>query len=345
MNKKEELPLVSLLVAIRNEANFIGDCLTSIIEQDYPSDRLEVIILDGNSTDNSWEIAENLIVGKDNILLIENPKQIQAAAWNLGLDICKGEIISIVSGHVRLSKDYVSNAVDTLKRTDADLVGGTVRSVSSGFIGDAIAIAMSHPFGVGDASFRFTDIEQETDSVFMGFCYRSIYEKIGKFDEELVRNQDDEFSYRLKKFGGRIVCNPSIKSQYFSRNTISSLWKQYYQYGYWKVRVLQKHPAQMRLRQFVPLAFVLALISTLLLTLMFKWGYILLTLVIGSYVFTNLIVSIKIEAKKGWKFFSIFPLIFLTLHLSYGVGFLIGLFKFWNRWQDKIGKVYPIKAG
>ena len=326
------MPLISLLVAVRNESRFIEDCLQSILDQTYSQEQLEVIILDGGSSDGTWEIAERLIKGHPNFKLIENSKVTQSAAWNMGIEICNGEIISIVSGHVTLAPDYVAQAVETLQRTSADLVGGTIRAVSATNVGQAIALALSHPFGVGGARHRYTEYEQQTDSVFMGFCHRSLYEKIGGYDEELVRNQDDEFSYRLTKSGGRIICNPDIISYYHSRSTYKSLWKQYFQYGFYKVRVLQKHHRQMRPRQFVPLAFVLALFAALLLAFLIPWGWIALVGLVGVYTLANLGISASIAAREGWRYFWPLPLAFATIHLSYGLGFFAGLFKFWNRW-------------
>ena len=336
-------PRVSLLVAMRNEAAYIATCINSLLNQDYPQDLLEVLIYDGQSEDNSRSIAESLIRSRPNFHVVENPKKIQSAAWNLGIEKCKGDIISIVSGHAELSTDYVSRAVETLLRTKADLVGGTVRARNYGLLGEAIAIAISTPFGVGNARFRYTEEEEATDTVFMGFCYKKIYEKIGGYDEELIRNQDDEFSYRLRKGGGKIICNPQIVSFYNNRATLGSLLSQYYKYGYYKVRVLQKHPHQMRMRQYVPPLFVLALFASSLLALVS-----LSSLSIGIpilYLSTNMIASLHTASKRGWKYFFILPIVFSILHLSYGLGFLAGLFKFWNRWGDKVGKVMQFSPG
>lgn len=338
-------PLVSLLVAMRNEAAHIEECIHSILNQDYPQEKIEVFVLDGQSEDDSRKIVEEAIAGKKNYHLLKNQKRIQSAAWNLGVQLSHGDVISIVSGHSKLSSDYVSRAVETLLRTKADMVGGTVRATSSSYTGEAIALAMSTPFGVGNADFRYTEKEQETDTVFMGFCWRTTYEKIGGFDEELVRNQDDEFSYRLRKAGGRIICNPKIISYYNNRATLRSLWSQYYQYGYYKVRVLQKYPRQMSLRQFVPPVFVLALFGSILFALLSIIHYPtsilgLLSLVIPLlYIFANLGASFWTASKHGWRSFPLLSIIFAILHISYGFGFLVGLFKFWNRWGDKTGKV------
>lgn len=339
MDSNLDTPLVSLLVATKDEELFIEECLKSILRQDYPGDSLEVFILDGMSTDNTLKIVNRLIENKLGFSLIENKRVIQSAGWNLGLDLCHGEIISIVSGHVIMDYDYVSKAINTLQRTCADLVGGTVKSINHDAMGKTIALAMSSPFGVGGARFRYTDIEEETDTVFMGFCRREVYEKIGKYDEELVRNQDDEFSYRLRKAGGKIICNPEIKSSYFTRSNLRSLWKQYFQYGFWKVRVLQKHPAQMCLRHFVPPMFILSLIVAILLTLIFPWGWVIFSCLLGSYLLANLSVSLFTARKHGNQNCWSLPLAFATLHVSYGTGFLMGLIRFWDRWNDRLGDV------
>lgn len=339
MPENNKYPLVSLLVAVHNEADYIKGCLQSIIDQDYPKEYLEVIILDGLSQDASFQIAEDFCKGRNNYKLLINPLVIQSSAWNSGVEKSQGEIISIVSGHVELAADYVSKAVETIRRTGADMVGGTVRAKNCGKLGETIALAISLPFGVGGARFRYTDREEETDSVFMGFCHRKVYQEIGGFDEEMIRNQDDEFSYRLLKAGGRIVCNPAIVSHYYNRVTLPGLWHQYFQYGYWKVRVVQKHPRQIRTRQFAPPVFVSALMISFFLSLFISWGVMSLFLIVGSYLLANITASIIAAAQKGWRHLPLLPVCFAILHLSYGIGFLMGLFKFWNRWGDKQGRV------
>lgn len=335
----QNFPFVSLLIPMRNEAQYILACLNSLARQDYPRERFEVIVLDGRSSDQSKALVETFFQEQPIGKLLDNPKRIQAAAWNLGLQAARGEVIGIVSAHCELAPNYISQLVETLHRTRADMVGGPTHADAQGSKAQAIALALNSPFGVGDAAFHYTTREIEVDTVFMGTCWRRTYEEIGGFDEEMVRNQDDEFSYRLREHGGRIICNPAIRSRYFNRASLGSLWKQYFQYGFYKVRVLQKHPRQMSVRQFVPLALVLGLLGAGLFTLLFPWGWIFLALAVGSYLLTNLAASIYTASKKGWKHLPLLPLCFAILHLSYGLGFLAGLFKFWNRWQDKQGKV------
>jgi glycosyltransferase involved in cell wall biosynthesis len=328
---------VSLLIAMRNEAARIGECLESLFRQDYPPDLVEVLIMDGKSTDASWRAVEDLIRGRPNFKLLSNPGMYQSHGWNLGIAQSTGDIIGIVSAHSILAPDYVSKAVETLLSSGADMVGGTMNAIGTTYIASAISLATSSPFGVGDSRFHYTDQEEELDTVYMGLCWRFVYQRIGGFDQDMIRNQDDELSYRLRKIGGRIVCNPAIRSHYYNRASLSALWKQYYQYGCYKVRVMQKHPRQMRPRQFAPPAFVFALIVGIILGLAspLGWGPVL---GLGAvYLGANLIASLITAAGRGWKSLPLLPVIFAILHLSYGLGFLMGLVKFARRWGDKTG--------
>ena len=324
-------PKVSLLVAMRNEAGHIQQCLASILAQDYAAQRLEVLVLDGQSTDGSWQIVERLFKGRPNCHLLPNPRIIQSAGWNVGIQASRGEIIGIVSAHAQLASDYVSRAVETLLRTGADMVGGPMRAHGDGRVGQAVALATSTPLGIGGGRFHYTDREVEVDTVFMGLCRRVTYERIGGFDEEMVRTQDSELSYRLLKHGGRIVCNPAIRSRYYNRSTLAGLWSQYFQYGFWKVRVAQKHPRQMRLRQFVPPTFVAAVLGSTLLVPLAEEGLLVLALLVGSYVLANMVASVWTARKGNWRCLPLLPVVFATLHLSYGLGFLIGLVRFAGR--------------
>ena len=253
------LPRVSLLVAMRNEQRHIEHCLESILAQDYPPELIETLVYDGRSTDASREIAERLIAGRPGWLVADNPGLVQSHGWNLGIERASGDIVGIVSAHAELAPDYVRQAVETLGRTGADLVGGPVHAHGVTYVGAAVAAATSSPFGVGNARAHYTDHEEEVDTVFQGLCLKEMYERIGSFDVEMVRNQDDELSYRLREHGGRIVCNPAIRSVYYNRGTVRTLARQYFNYGFWKVRVMQKLPRQMQGRQFVPASFVVAL--------------------------------------------------------------------------------------
>ena len=342
-SEKSRLPSVTLIIPVRNEAAHLAECLRSVLAQEYDAERLEVLVLDGMSTDNSRQIAEDLVKGRTNCRVLDNTRVIQSAAWNLGIQVANGDLIGIVSAHSVLSTDYVKQVVETHARTGADLVGGPMSAVGQNRTAAAVALATSTRFGMGGAKFHYANREEFVDTVYMGVCRRAVYERVGGFDEELVRDQDDELSYRILGRGGRIVCNPAIRSMYFNRASLTGLVRQYFQYGLWKVRLLQKHPRQMRPRQFVPPFFALSLILSLCLTVLFPWGWIVLAAIAGCYALANLGASAITAAKKGWKYLPLLPLVYAILHLSYGLGFLAGLVKFWNRWGDKKGKVPEFK--
>ena len=274
------------------------------------------------------------------IWLFDNPKQIVPTGMNILIPKANGKILIRVDGHCVIAPDYVSNCVRHLQQDGVDGVGGPMRSIGENFVSQVTALAMSSKFGVGNSSFRTeTGQTKLADTVPFPAYKRAIIEKVGLYDEELVRNQDDEYNYRIREAGGKILLAEDVKSEYYSRGSLEKLWKQYFQYGYWKVRVLQKHPHQMSLRQFVPLGFVLVLILTLLLSFLTPWGWKALLALVGAYLLTNLSASIITGSGQGFKKLLLLPLAFAIIHLSYGLGFLVGLFKFWNRWKDKVGKV------
>jgi succinoglycan biosynthesis protein ExoA len=339
-------PLVSLILPIRNEGANIQRTLQTIVEQDYPADCMEVLIANGMSTDDTYQIIRDFAALhlQMKIQILDNPEKIVPTGINIALREAKGEIIIRVDGHTVLAPDYVRKCVETLQCTHADNVGGRMNAISGNCFGHAVALATSTPFGIGGGKFHYSEKEEWVDTVYMGAWPRKLFEKIGLFDEELVRDQDDEFNYRLRSAGGKILLNPQIKSEYTVRSTPRALWGQYYQYGYWKVRVLQKHPLQMRPRQFIPPVFVFALLASLVTTFVTSWGIWLLMLGAGSYLLANLCASVISAVKRGWKYLPLLPLTFAILHISYGLGFLAGLLKFWNRWGDKTGKT-PVWSG
>jgi len=265
-----EYPPISLLLPIRNESAYIERCLRAVLAQDYPPDRMEILVVDGMSTDGTREIvrkmiAQSLLSSTDRqppVVLLDNLAGIVPTALNIGLRQAKGEIIIRVDGHTVIAPDYVHRCVEALEQSGADNVGGRMHARGENAWGVAVAAATSSPFGVGGARFHYSDEEEWVDTVYMGAWPRPVFWGIGLFDEELVRDQDDEFNYRLREYGGRILLSPKIKSVYLVRGTPQALWRQYYQYGFWKVRVLQKHPLQMRPRQFVPPLFVLSLLAS-----------------------------------------------------------------------------------
>ena len=330
----DNLPFVSIILPVHNEEKFIEKCIQAIQAQDWPQEKMEILVADGMSTDKTVALLIAMKAADKRIRVFCNPGKIVPTGLNILIREAKGEIVVRIDGHTIVAKDYVSRCVQASLESGAENVGGRMRAVGQTHFGKAVSEATSHPFGIGNSRFHYSEKCEEVDSVYMGCWKKSVFENYGMFDEELVRNQDDEHNYRIRERGGKILLYPEIKSIYTVRSSPKALWKQYFQYGYWKVRVLQKHPRQMSLRQFVPPAFVLAILFFSLLALLFSWGWIALLAFLGLYLGVNLAVSLSISSNKGWQLFSGLVLSFLILHLSYGLGFIIGLFKFWNRWDD-----------
>lgn len=336
----QSLPFVSILIPVHNEEAYIDRCLQTVLAQDYPAHLMEVWIADGMSTDGTRKIIADYTRQHANIYLVDNPGRIVPTGLNLLIPKATGNILIRVDGHCVIAPDYVTNCVRHLQEDGVDGVGGPMRTIGEDFKSEAIALAMSSKFGVGNSSFRTeTGQTKLADTVPFPAYTREILRKVGLYDEELVRNQDDEYNYRIREAGGKILLAEDVQSTYYSRGSLAKLWRQYYQYGFWKVRVLQKHPRQMSLRQFVPLVFVLSLILSLVFALVLPFGWILLVVILGLYLLTNLAASLAIAKKEDWRYLRLLPLAYVIIHLSYGSGFLTGLFKFWNRWGDKRGQV------
>jgi glycosyltransferase involved in cell wall biosynthesis len=324
----EHTPLVSVVIPMRNEADHIGACVDAVLAQDYPADRLEVIVVDGDSSDDSVAVLRRYGAG---VRVLRNPSRIVPTAMNIGIAAARGEIIARVDAHTVIAPDYIRIGVEPLQRTAADNVGGLMHAVGGGRTGDAIALAMSSRFGIG-AYFHFAGTDREADTVYMGMYPRRVFERIGLFDEELVRNQDDELNYRLRKAGGRIFLTTRMRSRYQNRQSLKALARQFFQYGWWKVRVLQKHPAQMSLRHFVPPTFLISLIVTVA---MMPWcaaaGWVLLGLG-ATYALAVTGCALSIGRRHGWTGFLPLVAAFGTIHFSWGTGFVMGAVRFGRRW-------------
>lgn len=332
----QKLPVVSVVMPVRNEAAFIAKSLRAVLGQDYPHELLEVVVADGMSTDRTREIVSSFAGGAPRVRLVDNPGRIAPSGLNAAIRHATGEIIVRVDGHCEVSADYVRQCVAHLSEGRAEGVGGPIETVGETVCARAIALAMSSRFGVGGSSFRTVkDREVFTDTLAFPAYRRDVIERVGWFDEELVRNQDDEYNYRLRKLGGRLLLSPLIRSRYYSRASLRSLWRQYFHYGLWKVRVMQKHPAQMRPRQFVPALFVLVLLLLLLPSPFLPYGWAPAAAASAAYVAANLGCSVWLAwRERRWRYALFLPACFAVLHFGYGLGFLAGLLKFRNRWAE-----------
>jgi glycosyltransferase involved in cell wall biosynthesis len=328
-------PPVTVVMAVRNEGRFIDLSVGSVLAQDYPVDRLEVIVADGMSEDGTRERIAALAAAHSNLILIDNPGRIVPTGLNAALRRARGDVIVRVDGHCEIAPDYVRACVRHLLAGEAEGVGGSIETIGETPAAAAIAAAMSSPFGVGGSAFRtVSDRTLYVDTVPFPAYTRAALESTGPFDEELVRNQDDEYNYRLRARGGRILLAQDVRSRYRSRASFRGLWRQYFQYGYWKVRVMQKHPRQMQPRQLVPPLFVLSLLA-LGLAAPF-WSVALRGLVALALIYLTADAVASVRAAGGrWRLLPSIGLAMAILHLAYGTGFVVGLVRFAGRWGSR----------
>lgn len=339
-----EQPFVSVVMPVRDEAAYLARSLGAVLAQDYPPDRFEVIVADGMSADGTREAVKNFQKRDARVRLVDNAGRIAPTGLNAALRVARGRVVVRVDGHCEVAPDYVRRCVECLERERVEGVGGPIETVGETWQARAIAAAMSSSFGVGGAAFRTVKGRRMyVESVAFPAYTREAIERAGLFDEELVRNQDDEYNYRLLALGGRLLLAPEIRSRYYSRGTLGSLRRQYFQYGFWKVRVMQKHARQMRLRQFAPPLFVAVLLTLGALSPFLAAARLALASVMCAYLAANLFASILTARKEGWRLLPLLPAAFATLHLAYGSGFLAGLFRFRKRWRDRIGQVEFLK--
>ncbi|MBU1862194.1 MAG: glycosyltransferase family 2 protein [Candidatus Omnitrophica bacterium] len=322
-------PFVSVIVACRNEEKGIKECVESVIAQDYPQDRLEVLFVDGRSVDRTREIIEGY-TGKHFFLkVIDNPRKNTPAAFNAGIRSSKGDLILFMGAHSIYQKDYVTKCVESSLKYKADNVGGAIktRPYNSSFVAKAIAIVLSHPFGVGNSIFRIGSKKPVwVDTVFGGCYKREVFRQIGLFDEELVRNQDDEFNLRLRRNGGKILLIPEVVSYYYARDSFDKLARMYWQYGYFKPLVMVKLKAVLTWRQLVPAVFVSTLLLAALSSFFLRLGGFFFVGLASFYLFVVLGVSFgeSINRKTiGLFVFLVFA--FFVIHFSYGIGYLFGV--------------------
>ena len=322
---------ISIIVPCRNEERYIKETIRRIVAQEGAGwfFNFELLVLDGKSTDNTVKLVEEEANKNNKVTLLVNEKKTTPAAFNLGIKNASGNYICILGAHAEISKDYLINCLNTIKKIDCDNVGGTWKAKGQGYLGKAIALSFQSSFAVGGARSHKINYEGYVDSVWGGFYKREVFDKIGLFDEELVRNQDDELNLRLIRSGGKIWQSPEIKSWYYPRASIVSLFKQYLQYGYWKVRVIQKHKIPASIRHIVPGAFVGLLAILAVLSPFNKLSLEILAGLLLFYGAANSGASfLACKEPSKWKYIPIMPIIFTAYHFGYGYGFLLGIFDF-----------------
>lgn len=259
ISQEAALPSVGFIIATLDEEHHIEACVQSVLAQDYPSELLQVAVVDGGSTDGTLRIVDAIAASDDRVVLVHNPKRIAASAFNLGARALTSDLISLVSAHSVLSSGYARTLVDAFASSGASLVGGRMRSVvrpGGGPTAEAIARATSSPFGLGSARFHYDDEPGWVDTAFPGAYRRQLFDEIGYFDESLVRNQDDELHLRARLAGHPMWFEPALITDYFPRTTFARLWRQYFEYGWWRAATVRKHGRVASWRHLAPPVFV-----------------------------------------------------------------------------------------
>ena len=322
---------VSIVIPCYNEEKYIAKCLDSVIKSDFNKDKLEVLIVDGNSTDNTRTIIEHEYLNKYTwIKLLNNPDRIVPKAMNLGIKNALGDFIVRIDAHSSFPHDYFSKLVDWSKKLNADNVGGVCRTdvLHSNPKSNSIKKVLSNKFGVGNSDFRIgTDKIKEVDTVPFGCYKKHIFERYGFYNEKLIRNQDIELNKRILKNGGKIFLVPDVECVYYAREKFIPLIKNNFKNGEWNILTVYytSDLNSISLRHFIPLVFVLSLFIPLLGSVLFAPFAYLALFVLGFYILVVSSISITINTKETRFIYLI--LSFLTLHLSYGIGSLVGILK------------------
>lgn len=327
-------PAVSVIIPCRNEEQHIEACLRSVLAQEPPEGDFEILVVEGRSDDRTRELIERMCRTEPRLRLLDNPARITPAAFNTGIRAARGDLIAIMGAHNTYASDYLLQAQRVSQETGAENVGGAMECLGQGFLQQVIAASHHCSFAVGGAAWHQTDYEGPADTVFGGIYRREVFDRIGLFDETLVRNQDDELNLRLSRSGGVIWHSPRIRSSYSPRDSLGKLLRQYYQYGYWKVAVIRKHRLPASIRHLVPALFVMLLAGSILMSLilalfsMTQAALLFLGLAAAAlllWLLSALFFSFKIALGKGFAYLFVLPVVFACYHFGYGAGFLVAL--------------------
>jgi glycosyltransferase involved in cell wall biosynthesis len=332
---------VSLIMPVRDEAPYISKAVESVLRQHLNGLEWELLVADGASADGTREILERYAAERPEIRIIDNPERTVPCGLNRAILAARGRVVLRIDAHTEYEPDYARACIETLERTGAQNVGGPARTKAEGIVPQAIAAAYHSPFGCGGARFHDVNYEGPVDTVTYGCWKRTTLFDVGLFDELFVRNQDDELNLRITRGGGLIWQTPQAVSWYRPRATLKSLYRQYFQYGFWKFAVLRKHRIPASWRHLVPGAFLFWLSSTALAATLGRLAEapaitltasVLLGLALAVYAAVAVLAALWYGRKHGAAVTALLPLVFATYHFSYGLGFLSGI-------------IFPPKAG
>ncbi len=339
-------PTVSVIAPCRNEVGFIRLAIKSILDNDYPADRIEILVMDGMSTDGTRQIVKEISEQNPCVKLVDNPHRIVPAAMNIGVREATGEFIVRIDCHSRFPADYIGKCIEVSLRTGAANVGGYCQTLAGAdtAVARGIMLATSSPFGVGNSTFRVSGgVQKEVDTVPFGTFRKSLFAEVGPYDERLVRNQDIELNSRIRESGGKIVISPEIQLSYVNRATLRGIWQQSFNNGLWNPYTVWLTGGSLHLRHFIPLAFVCGIVA-LSVGALFRGGVFGIVFLgyLALYSICAFVAARKQEPKKNLSNTPLVMIAFISLHLSYGLGSLWGLlttpFRFPRRYLSAVGK-------
>ena len=327
---KEQQPslLVSVVIPILNEEKYIDKCIQTVLCQDFDHNNMEVILVDGMSEDKTVQIIEGYQKQYAFIRLLQNPGRTVQLALNIGMKAAFGTYIVRMDAHSEYADNYISKCVEYLEKTGADNVGGPMIARGKTDTQKAIAAAYHSAFALGGGKFHEENYEGYADTVYLGSFKRETIKNLGYYDERFPRSEDDELNYRLTKSGGKVFITPEIKSVYYPRSSLKALFKQYFEYGVWKVAVIKKYKKPARLSHLVPLAFILFLIIGAVCSFFSPIIAGMYGLILLAYLLLDIYYSFTNTHIKGIKEKLLLIVVHFYLHISYGLGFLCGIFKF-----------------
>ena len=323
------LPFVSVIVPCRDEEKHIARCLESILANDYPKERMEILVLDGMSEDHTGAIVADYAQRYPQIRLVNNPTRTIPTAMNRGIKQAQGEVVMKVDAHSTYPEDFISNSVRFLEQYGADIVGGILNIVPGRetTVAQAIALALSHEFGSGNAYVKIGCKEPRwADSVSWGSFKKGVFERVGLWNEELAGSSDMDFNVRLKKAGGRILLVPSIVTDYCADSDLESLWRHNFADGVWATYVVKFGSKAWAWRHWIPMFFVASVAGSAVLSVFLPKFWWLFCGIAGVYILTNLAASAQIVLReRKLDFLPVLPGVFAARHVSHGLGALYGL--------------------
>ena len=328
LSKSEgKLPLVSIVIPMFNEIGAIERCINSILNQDYDGSLIEIVVVDGGSTDGSREKLLELSSTHPNIRLFDNPKRKTPISLNVGIINANGDVVIILGAHTVIKDDFVSQNIHYMNKKNVKCVGGTQINVGDTYTQKAIGYAMGHPFGLASAPYRFVNSERFVDTVVYAAYKKELFDEVGYFDEELFISEDAELNWRIRQAGYKIFYTPKIISYYYPRNTLKKLIIQLFRYGILRVNVIKKHFDAIKMIHLIPPAFVVSSLVLFILSFFYDQSLRIFSGIWIFYLVCGLIASLLISLKKGFKYLFFLPIVFMSIHLSWGLGFIVGIFK------------------